>query len=128
MALLHSGRWTCSCHCVGLVTSIPSHLAVERTGSREDVPRTGRSWPRLAKAENRLLDYGAPRVCVRDFGANDREARLVKDPERCEVVTGRSGIHGPDCNDIEEEGKGLAGHSLSPNRPVDPVGQFRFVL
>ena len=49
-------------------------------------------------------------------------------PERSDVVAGGAGTQRPDRNRVEEEGKGLAGDALSPDRAVDPVGDLGVAL
>jgi predicted chitinase len=84
--------------------------------------------PELTEPQDGFLDFGVPRGGVGDLGADDREACLLKNPERADVVAGGPGVQGPDRHRGEEHREGLTGDALSPGRTVDPIGDLRVAL
>src|SRR5580704_9475641 len=81
--------------------------------------------PSVVQAENGFLDVAAPSRSERGFHSDDLEARLLENPQRGGIVTGRASVHRPGRHQVEKQRERPGRDAPPPPGAIDPVRDLR---
>src|SRR3984957_20508392 len=84
--------------------------------------------PSVVQPEDGFLDVAAPSRGERGFHSDDLEARLLKDPQRGDIVAGRASVHRPDRHQVEKQRERPGRDAPPPQGAIDPVRDLRLAV